>query len=70
MELYAPYNGELKITASLADAESFRREMWDTLQTQSEAGILESYDFIAEDKLSPYDFILPIILAGIVIIFA
>ena len=56
------------LTGTVADADSFRREMWDTIQTQSEAGILESYDFIAEDKLSPYDFVVPIILAGIVIV--
>ena len=36
------------LTGTVADADSFRREMWDTIQTQSEAGILESYDFIAE----------------------
>ena len=56
------------LTGTVADAESFRREMWDTIQTQSESGVLESYDFVAEDKLSPYDFIVPIILAGIVIV--
>ena len=58
------------LTGTVADAESFRREMWDTIQSQSEAGILESYDFIAEDALSPYDFILPIILAGVVLLLA
>ena len=56
------------LTGTVADAESFRREMWDTIQTQSESGVLESYDFVAEEKLSPYDFIVPIILAGIVIV--
>ena len=56
------------LTGTVADADSFRREMWDTIQAQSEAGVLESYDFIAEDKLSPYDFVVPIILAGIVIV--
>ena len=56
------------LTGTVADAESFRREMWDTIQSQSEAGILESYDFVAEDKLSPYDFVVPIILAGVVIV--
>ena len=58
------------LTGTVADAESFRREMWDTIQSQSEAGILESYNFVAEESLSPYDFIVPIILAGIVILLA
>ena len=57
------------LTGTIADADSFRREMWDTIQSQTEAGILESYDFIAEERLSPYDFVVPIILAGIVIVF-
>ena len=58
------------LTGTIADAESFRREMWDTIQTQTEAGILESYNFLTEEPLSPYDFIVPIILAGIVILLA
>ena len=58
------------ITGTVADAESFRREMWDTIEAQTEAGILESYNFVAEEGLSPYDFIVPIILAGIVILLA
>ena len=68
MELYAPYNGELKITASLADAESFRREMWDTIQAQSESGVLEAYHFLPAQELSPYDFILPMIIVGMVVL--
>ena len=64
------HGNEETIVGTVADAESFRREMWDTIQEQSEAGILESYDFVAEEPLSPYDFIVPIILAGIVILLA
>ena len=58
------YNGKDTLTTKLADPEGFHRDMWDTLQTQSQKGILESYNFVAEEGLSPYDFILPIILAG------
>lgn len=68
LELRVPYDGKTKVTASLADSESFRREMWDTVQEQSAAGILESYDFIPENKISPYDFVLPLIMAGLVIL--
>ena len=63
-------NSEDTLVGTVADAESFRREMWETIQSQSEAGILESYNFVAEEALSPYDFIVPIILAGIVILLA
>ena len=68
LKLRAPYNGKETITTHLADPESFRQEMWETLQAQSEAGILESYNFVPEDKLSPYDFVIPIALAGLVIL--
>ena len=68
LQLHTPVNGKTELTGTVADAESFRREMWDTIQEQSEAGILESYDFAAEKSLSPYDFILPIILAGAVLL--
>ena len=68
LKLHTPVNGEVEFTGTVADADSFRREMWDTIQAQSEAGILESYDFSVEKSLSPYDFILPIILAGAVLL--
>ena len=68
LQLHAPYKGKSTLTINLADPESFRQEMWDTLQAQSEAGILESYHFVPEDKLSPYDFIIPIALAGLAVL--
>ena len=67
--LHEPYKGETTLTATMADTESFRREMWDTIQAQSASGVLESYDFLPESETTPYDYVLPIILAGIVIVF-
>ena len=66
--LHSAYNGKEKITASLADPEGFRQDMWELLQVQTEAGILESYDFVPAKELSPFDYILPIVLAGLVLI--
>ena len=68
LALHEPIDGKSIFTATISDSESFRREMWDTIQAQTQAGILVSYDFRAEDALSPYDFILPIILAGLVLL--
>ncbi len=68
LQLHAPYNGKDKLLVKLADPEGFRRDMWDTLQTQSQSGVLESYNFIAGDKPSPYDYVIPIILAGLVLL--
>ena len=68
LELYEPYEGKLELTTYLGDADAFRQETAQLLQSQREAGILESYSFIEEEGLSPYDYILPIILAGLVLL--
>ena len=68
LKLHTPYNGKDTLTVGLADPEGFRQEMRETLQTQSQSGVLESYDFIAGEKLSPWDFVFPIIIAGLVIL--
>ena len=68
LKLHSEYEGKTKYTTTLANPESFRTEMFDLLQEQQEKGILLSYDFLPAEKLSPYDFILPIILAGLVLL--
>ena len=68
LNLHRAYNGKTKLSASLADPDGFRQDMWDLLQSQSESGVLESYDFVPASKSSPYDYILPIVLAGLVLI--
>ena len=67
--LHQSLNGKNQLVAGLANPDSFRQEMWDTIQKQSEAGILESYNFIPEDKGSPFDYILPIVISGLILIF-
>ena len=47
------HGSEDVVVGTVADADSFRREMWDTIQTQTESGILESYNFLPEEGLSP-----------------
>ena len=68
LELYEPYNGKTVITAALSDTESFRREMWDLIQEQSESGVLVEYNFLPSQSLSPYDFVLPLIIAGLAVL--
>ena len=69
MELHTAYNGKKVLTAELADPNGFRQEMWALLQTQTESGVLESYDFLPVSQPSPYAYILPIIIAGVILIF-
>ena len=68
LKLHTPYNGKSELKATLADPDGFRQDMWQLLQEQQQTGVLESFDFIAGKKLSPYDFIFPIILAGLVLL--
>ena len=68
LKLYEPYDGDTQLTAYIGDMDAFRQEMSATLQSQSESGILESYSFIEEKGLTPYDYILPIIIAGLVLL--
>lgn len=68
LTLRAPYRGKTSISAAMADADSFRQEMWELLQAQTKAGVLESYDFLPEKALSPYDFILPLLIVGLVLL--
>ena len=69
MLLHTPYNGETKVTTSLSDPDGFRAEMQALFLAQTESGILQGYDFVAVPDSSPYDLVLPIIIAGLVLLF-
>jgi len=64
MELHTPLEGDSSIIANLADVESFRQELGQTFQDQKAAGILESYDFLPKAAFNPYALVIPLILAG------
>ena len=68
LELRVPYNGKTSLITGLADAEVFRREMWDQIQQQYAAGTLESFDFVEENKLTYYDMILPLLIVGLILL--
>ena len=64
LKLHTSYDGKTELTVPLAERDRFREEMWELIQEQTKTGVLTSYDFIPKDELSPFDFILPIVLAG------
>ena len=68
LELYTPYKGDTEVTVALADPDVFRLEMGELLRSQKEAGILTSYHFLPGKTPTPYDYIIPIILAGLVLL--
>ena len=69
MELHGTIEGENIVRASLAYPEHFLTEMSDLLQEQKASGVLEYYTLSPEEPFSPYDLILPLILAGLVLLF-
>ncbi len=68
MELYEPYDGSTQIQTKIGDAEAFRQELSELFRSQQASGVLESYNFVPEESLSPYDYILPIVIAGLVLL--
>ena len=68
LQLHNSYNGKTELVANLANSESFRTEMWELMQQQKEAGILESYDFIPDSAFNPMSLVLPLALAGLVVL--
>lgn len=69
LTLHSEYKGKTSLVADLADPEGFHRDMWDLLKSQVESGVLVSYDFVPEEEQSPFDYIIPITIAGVLIIF-
>ena len=68
LEVREPINGETIFAGSIGDQNSFRAEIGELIESQRKAEILDSYAFRPAEGLSPYDFILPIILAGLVLL--
>ena len=68
MDLYAPYNGETTVKATLSDVDSFRQELGELIRSQNHEGILTSYNFLPAEETSPFDYVLPLILAGLAIL--
>ena len=69
LNLYTPYNGETTLVAVLAEPEFFLQEMGQLLSEQKKAGVLEYYHFVPDEGFSPYELILPLVIAGLVILF-
>ena len=68
--LHTPINGKNTITSGLADPEGFRSQMQSLFDEQMKSGVLTAYDFVADKTYTPYDFILPLLVAGGVLLLA
>ena len=68
--LRTPINGKNTITSGLADPDGFRSQMQSLFDRQTKSGVLTTYDFVADKTYTPYDFILPLLVAGGVLLLA
>ena len=68
--LRTPINGKNTITSGLADPEGFRSQMQSLFDEQTKSGVLTVYDFVADKTYTPYDFIVPLLVAGGVLLLA
>ena len=66
--LNAPYEGRTTLFSVLSDQEAFRKELGDTIRTQTAAGVLKTYDFLPGESFSPYSLILPLLIVGLVLL--
>ena len=70
LELHSPYNNKTKLVAPLADREQFQEEVSPYYTQQYTDKIITNYDFLEQKQVSPFDYIIPIVLAGLILIFA
>ena len=68
--LNTPYNGKTTVSTGLADPEGFRADMQELFDEQMASGVLQVYDFVADKTYTPYDFILPLLVVGGVLLLA
>ena len=70
MMLHTPIDGKASVVTTLANPEGFQQEMKDLFREQTESGVLQSYDFVTVEESSPYDLVLPLLIVGIILLFA
>ena len=64
LELNRAYEGEYTLVCQMADAAAFRADVADLLAEQTASGVLESYDFLPGEETTPMDYVLPLLIAG------
>ena len=64
LQLHGTYNGDKELLCHLGDPAYFREQMQPLLDAQRESGILESYNFLAQEQFTPMDLVLPLLIVG------
>ena len=64
LTLHTPYEGESTILCSLGDPDFFLAQNEALLAAQRESGVLEGYNFLPEEAITPMDLIPPLLISG------
>ena len=68
LTLHTPYEGKAELICELADVTSFRAQVQHILDTQTASGRLESYHFVPQQGWTAFDFVLPLLIVGLVLL--
>ena len=68
MTLYEPYEGKTDLRVKLGNPDLFMQEEQLLRETLGDQYRVTQREYVREDRLSPYDFVIPVILAGLVIL--
>ena len=69
LELHTPIDGDSRLLCVLGDVEAFRQDLGELIRSQSEAGILVSYNFLPADETEPMDYVFPLLIVGGILLF-
>ena len=68
LTLHGTYDGKEKIQCTLGDPDYFLAQVEDLLNTQKESGVLEGYNFLPTETVTPMDYVVPLLVAGVVLL--
>ena len=68
LTLHTPYEGKAELICELADVTSFRAQVQHILDAQTASGRLESYHFVPQQGWTAFDFVLPLLIVGLVLL--
>ena len=68
LTLHTPYEGESVILCSLGDPDFFLAQNAQLLAQQLESGVLEGYNLIPQEEVTPMDLLPPLLICGIILL--
>ena len=68
LTLHGTYDGKETIQCTLGDPDYFLAQVEDLLQAQKESGVLEGYNFLPTETVTPMDYVVPLLVAGVVLL--